>query len=134
MRVDYLETNSSNYKEISTPAITVWRDVVIVATDIEKAVFADRSYCKGSKLGREVLLNKGSIVINSRIGDYSQIGFNTKILYATIGKYCSISWDCSVGGSNHNMKTISTYNLSHQIIILKMIVALVMMCGLALVL
>ena len=65
-------------------------------------------------MGKDVLLNRGSLILNSVIGDKSQIGFNTKVLHAEIGKYCSISWDCSIGGPNHNMKTLSTFNMRHQ--------------------
>ncbi len=114
MKVEYLETNSFDYVDKATDDIQVWRDVRIIDTDVDRAVFADGSYCKGSNLGKDVLLNRGSFILNSVIEDKSQIGFNTKVLHAEIGKYCSISWDCSIGDPNHNMKTLSTFNMRHQ--------------------
>lgn len=114
MKIEYLETNSFDYVDKTTDDIQVWRDVRIIDTDVSRAVFADGSYCKGSNLGKDVLLNRGSFILNSVIGDKSQIGFNTKVLHAEIGKYCSISWDCSIGGPNHNMKTLSTFNMRYQ--------------------
>lgn len=114
MKIDYLETIYNDYQEKSSSDIQVWRNVRIINTEVTKAVFADGSYCKDSYIGVDVLLNKGSFILNSFIGDKSQIGFNTKVLHATIGKYCSISWDCSIGGPNHNMRTISTFNHKHQ--------------------
>ncbi len=114
MKIDYLETVHNDYKEKSSSNIQVWRNVRIINTEVTKAVFADGSYCKGSTLGTDVLLNRGTFVLNSVIGDKSQIGFNTKVLHETVGKYCSISWDCSIGGPDHNMRTISTFNHRNQ--------------------
>jgi acetyltransferase-like isoleucine patch superfamily enzyme len=76
--------------------------------------FADGSHYKGCHLGLRVLLNKGSFVLNSQIDDESQIGFNTKILYSNIGKFCSISWDCSIGGANHNIRVVSNFNMKGE--------------------
>lgn len=114
MKIQHLETNSFDYVDKTTDDIQVWRNVRIIDTNVSQAIFADGSYCKGSSLGKDVLLNRGSLILNSVIGDKSQIGFNTKVLHAEIGKYCSISWDCSIGGPNHNMKTLSTFNMRHQ--------------------
>lgn len=114
MKIDYLESSFDDYKDKSLPGIQLWRNVRIIDTIATKAIFADGSYCKGSVLGHDVLLNKGCFILNSNINDKSQIGFNTKVLYATIGKYCSISWDCSIGGPNHNIHTLSTFNLNNQ--------------------
>ena len=92
-----IETDAHNYSSIKNEDYVLWRNVRVIDSHVDKeVVFADGSYCKGCSLGKSVLLNRGSFVLNSRIGDKSQIGFNTKILYAKVGKYCSISWDCSI--------------------------------------
>lgn len=114
MKITYLETSFDDYSEKTSSDIQVWRNVRVIDTDVDRAIFADGSYCKGSKLGMDVLLNRGSFVLSSVIGDKSQIGFNTKVMHANIGKYCSISWDCSIGGPNHNMRTLSTFNIRKQ--------------------
>lgn len=114
MKIKYLETTNDDYTEKSSSDIQVWRNVRLIDSDVDRAVFADGSYCKGSIIGEDVLLNRRCFVLNSAIGNKSQIGFNTKVLHAEIGKYCSISWDCSIGGPNHNMRTISTYNMRKQ--------------------
>lgn len=43
-----------------------------------------------------------------RVGDYSSIGRFTKVRCADIGRYCSISWDCTIGAVAHPLTKIST--------------------------
>lgn len=51
-----------------------------------------------------------SVVISS-IGEYTAIGRYTKITHTTIGKYCAISWDCTINALNHpySALTISAF-------------------------
>lgn len=48
------------------------------------------------------------------IGDYSSIGRYTKIRCADIGKYCSISWDVTIGAVEHPLTKISTAALTYK--------------------
>lgn len=109
-----LESDNYNFTDLSTECLSIWRNVRIINTHVSKATFADNCYCKDSHLGHNVLINKGTFILNSQIGDKSQIGFNTKVMHSQIGKYCSISWDCSIGGSNHSIHTLSTFNHRNQ--------------------
>ena len=114
VHIKELESDNLNFKNLSTEYLSIWRNVRIIDTYVTKATFADNCYCKGSHLGRDVLINKGAFILCSRVDDKSQIGFNTKVMHSQIGKYCSISWDCSIGGSNHSVHTLSTFNLRNQ--------------------
>ena len=110
--IDHIETDSQNYASKWNEDYKIWRSARVLDTYVfGGGVFGDGSYCKSSYLGVSVLLNRGAFVLKSTVGDKSQIGFNTKILYAQVGKYCSISWDCSIGGSNHNIHAVSTFNM-----------------------
>ena len=51
---------------------------------------------------------------NCTIGDRTSIGRYSKIAYAKIGKYCSISWDVTIGAISHPMHAISTHAFSFQ--------------------
>lgn len=107
-----IETDLVNFKEKSSSTLNLWRCVRLIDTEVDKATIADYAYCKESILGEDVRINKNAFILNSKIGDKSQVGFNTKVLYAEIGKFCSISWDCSIGGPNHNMKACTTFNFT----------------------
>lgn len=51
---------------------------------------------------------------NSTIGERTSIGRYSKIAYANIGKYCSISWDVTIGAISHPMHAVSTHAFSFQ--------------------
>ena len=38
------------------------------------------------------------MIFGSVLGDYSYTGYNTVVKSAEIGKFCSISWNISIGG------------------------------------
>ena len=44
------------------------------------------------------------------MGAYSHTNHNTTVRDAEIGKFCSISWNVSIGGTDHNYKSASTFN------------------------
>ena len=58
---------------------------------------------KHSELGRR------NIIRDSYIGEGSYTGTNTVIKNSVIGKYCSISWNVSIGGGNHDYRRTSMY-------------------------
>lgn len=80
--IDYIETDFHDYALKWSDDYKIWRNARVMDTYVSGgSVFADGSYCKGSHLGVNVLLNRGAFVLKSTVGDKSQIGFNTKVLY-----------------------------------------------------
>lgn len=53
-------------------------------------------------------------VSNSKIGKRTSVGRYTKIQFANIGMYCSISWDVTIGALEHPMNAISTHAFSFR--------------------
>lgn len=47
-------------------------------------------------------------VTNSTIGDYSYVGRNSRVIYADVGKFCSIAGDVKVGMGTHTLDNLST--------------------------
>lgn len=81
--------------------------------------------------GAEVKIQHGTDIINTTfdkhgfiahdaslndvtIGDYSSVGRYSKIRCADIGKYCSISWDVTIGAVEHPLTKISTAALTYK--------------------
>ena len=50
-----------------------------------------------------------SDVRNSTIGDYSTIGRYSKITHTDIGKFCAISWDCTINAVSHPYNHLSIH-------------------------
>lgn len=54
-------------------------------------------------------LGRRNLVRNSTIGKGSYTGTNTLIYNTDIGRYCSIAWNVSIGGENHEYNHVSCY-------------------------
>ena len=80
----------------------------------DNTVLGDDSFITDSILGVYCSIERRGMVFNSKLGDYSYTGYNTITKYADIGKYCSISWNVSIGGANHNYCRISTHPFSFE--------------------
>ncbi len=53
-------------------------------------------------------LNQVSVDATSKIGSYTYLGCRTSITKSTIGRYCSIANNVSIGQGEHNIDKIST--------------------------
>lgn len=51
---------------------------------------------------------------DSHIGNHTSVGRYDKIREADIGKYCSISWDVTIGAPTHPFKTITNCALTYR--------------------
>lgn len=51
---------------------------------------------------------------DNRIGEYTYIGFNCMITTATIGRYCSIANNVSIGNGEHKINRVSTSSLFYK--------------------
>jgi acetyltransferase-like isoleucine patch superfamily enzyme len=67
------------------------------------------SYCYDTCFGKNNIVYDHTILVGVSIGDYSYIGGNCKIQYATIGKFCSIGPDVRIGLGIHPTHFKSTY-------------------------
>jgi virginiamycin A acetyltransferase len=61
-----------------------------------------------SVISKRTRINRFVKVVNSQIGKYTFVGSGSEIIYAEIGKFCSIARDCKVGLAEHTLKNIST--------------------------
>ncbi|WP_341215803.1 DapH/DapD/GlmU-related protein [uncultured Wocania sp.] len=64
-------------------------------------------------MGRNINISRYCFVSNSVIGDYTSVGRNTTIINAEISKFCSISWNVTIGATQHNYKRVSTHAFSY---------------------
>lgn len=61
-----------------------------------------------SIISKKSKINRFTKVYSSSISDYSYLGVKSQLVFAKVGKFCSISQNCSIGLSNHTMNHIST--------------------------
>lgn len=68
-----------------------------------------------SQMGKNISIAKGtSIDSDSSIGDYTYIGKNCNITKTSIGRYCSIANNVSIGQGEHDLSKISTSSLFYE--------------------
>lgn len=60
-----------------------------------------------SKISREARLQAGVKAYVSELGDYSYVGNHTDLVYAQIGKFCSIAGHCHIGMGTHTLNKLS---------------------------
>ena len=53
-------------------------------------------------------------VSHAHVGLRTSIGRYSKIQYAEIGKYCSISWDVTIGAISHPLHALSTHAFTYR--------------------
>lgn len=67
-----------------------------------------------SVLERHVSIDRYNYVANTHIGAHSYTGKNVTLIHAQIGKFCSISWNVSIGGANHDMDCVTTHSFLYN--------------------
>lgn len=88
----------------------VFRNVHCISSDIgERCCIGDDCDIENSILNDKCQLGRRNKIKNSTIGRGTYTGTNTIITCSDIGKYCSISWNVSIGGMNHDYKRVSLY-------------------------
>ena len=74
----------------------------------------DQSSVLKTTLGDRIFIQRYNDIIYSNIAKYTCTGRYAVIHCATIGAFCSISWDVSIGGDNHDPHLLSTHPFYYQ--------------------
>lgn len=70
------------------------------------SLFAKIDYL--SVVSRKAKVYGKTQLTNSTIGDYSYVGRNSRVIYADVGKFCSISGTVRLGMGTHTLDKLST--------------------------
>ena len=84
--------------------VMFWKDVNVKNTErgVGSSV-GDNSILRDSILADWVEIGRRNTLDHVKIGTGTYTGEFTIAKYATIGKYCAISWNVSIGGANHDL-------------------------------
>lgn len=97
------------------PTVVTYKDVTL--TNIVAAsmvTIGDFTKIIDSKLLCSVRIERNNGIYSSTIGRYSYTGKNTIILHAIIGSFCSISWNVTIGGGNHDYARVCQHSLLYD--------------------
>ncbi len=77
-----------------------------------KSLFSDNiafsSRIEYSNISSKAKINGHCRCFHASVGDYSYVGDNQRLIYANIGKYCSIAGDGAIGMGTHTLSNMST--------------------------
>lgn len=99
----------TDYSKISKSA-KVFSNVRIINSVVgEHTVIGDNCDCERIIMHDKCELGRRNLIRDCELGRGTYTGTNTIIKSSNIGKYCSISWNVSIGGLNHNYRNVSMY-------------------------
>lgn len=75
----------------------------------ENVKIGDFSRIENSKFGIMADIQRYALIYNCEIDDYTYTGRNFTAWYSKIGKFCSMSWNVSIGGANHDYKRMTQH-------------------------
>lgn len=104
------EKNFRNLRSKISDTAKIYRNSLIRDSVIGPfALCADDTVIDRCRLEENVEIGRRSYIQDSQIGVGSYIGQNSLVKFTEIGKYNSIAWNVSIGGSNHNYYSASMY-------------------------
>jgi len=68
----------------------------------------DQSIIIESIFESNIAINRRNFIQQSRLGRFTYTGFNTVIRSVEIGRFCSISWNVSIGGKDHSLQNVTS--------------------------
>lgn len=69
---------------------------------------------RNTEFEENVFIAHHAQIQNSFIGNHSSIGRYDKIRDTDMGRYCSVSWDCTIGAPTHPFHTITNCSLTYR--------------------
>lgn len=67
-----------------------------------------------SHLEHRVRIDRGNHLYHVLLGKHSYTGINTVLMHVNIGSFCSISWNVSIGGPNHDFRRVSQHSFLYN--------------------
>lgn len=90
----------------------IYKNVIVRRSDIgENCIIGDMGHVEDSKLDYFTQLYPFGTMYHSELGAYSYVQKNSSIWHATIGKFCSLSWNVSVGGGEHDFGKVTAHSM-----------------------
>ena len=69
---------------------------------------------RNSRLGAWTALGEHTSLVDSEFGDYSYTAGHAQIIYATVGKYCSIAHGVRINPGNHPQWRVTQHHMTYR--------------------
>lgn len=89
--------------------VSIWKNVNIQRSCLSSHVsIGDESRIADSSFGCFANIQRGNMIYDTVFGRYSYTGRNFTCWHAEVGSFCSISWNVSIGGANHDYRRVTS--------------------------
>ena len=93
----------------------LYKDVVVVGSTLKRLVtIGDHSKVQNSIIDESVIIDRNNYIDSSKVGCHSYTGRNTSIIHSKVGAFCSISWNVTIGGANHDYSRIAQHSFLYH--------------------
>lgn len=90
--------------------VKIWKDVIVKNSTLQdNCVIGDFSQIEDSTISENTHIQRNSNLFNIIFGRYSYAGKNLTAWHAVLGSFCSISWNVSIGGANHDYRKVTSH-------------------------
>lgn len=111
MNDSYIDTSAQVSETILGEGAKIYKQCMVKKSSLgEFATIGDYSRIINSVLSDHVALQRYQLVLDSKFGHYTYTGRNFTAWHCEIGAFCSISWNVSIGGANHDYHRITTHS------------------------
>lgn len=80
----------------------------------ENSVVGNFSRVDYSKLKLYARVDRNNHLYYATLGCHSYTGMNGVLMHTTIGNFCSISWNVSIGGANHDYERVTQHSFLYN--------------------
>lgn len=88
----------------------VWKHAFVKNCFLEEfSSIGDFTRAEDSAFGEHVQIQRNGLIYSSSFGRRTYTGKNFTCWHARIGSFCSISWNVSMGGGNHDYRKVTTH-------------------------
>ena len=89
----------------------IYRECKVVNSILgERTTIGDYSQIGDCKFAENVTIQRNAMIYSTEVGRYSYTGKNFVAWHADIGAFCSLSWNVSIGGANHDYRRATTHS------------------------
>jgi acetyltransferase-like isoleucine patch superfamily enzyme len=95
--------------------VKLYQDVTVLNSSLDNNVsIGDFSKVQNSDLENNVCIDRNNHIDGSIIKKFSYTGKNTMIINSEVGAFCSISWNVSLGGADHDYSRMSQHSFLYN--------------------
>lgn len=97
------------------PSATIYQGARVLRSRLgDGCVVGNHSRVDDSALAENVRIDRNNHLAHARLGKHSYTGMGTVILHAELGAFCSVAWNVSVGGADHDVGRVAQHSFLYN--------------------